>query len=272
MLMSKSYLFVPALNIERVPKAFAKGAQAVIIDLEDAVSDTVKQQCQTNLKTYLTSTTAQAVWVRINAVDSEWFAQDIELVRKLDNICGIVLPKVETADDIAQLYHHISDKPILALIETPKGMANIAKIATAQGLTALSYGFLDICQQLSVKADSEAGQMLANQIRYQLLLHSQLNGLTAPIDCVYPPFNDHDGLAKRVAWWRDLGFSGMLCIHPNQVAIVNDMAKPTEAQLVFAKKVVDYYQKTQLAAFAIDGEMVDTPVIKQAIALLNSES
>ena len=110
--------------------------------------------------------------------------------------------------------------------------------------------------------------MVANQIRYSLLLHSNINGLTAPIECVYPPFNDNDGLSQRVTWCTDLGFSGMLCIHPNQVAIVNELARPTVEQLAFAKKVADHYAATGLAAFAIDGQMVDTPVIVQAQKLL----
>ncbi|MFW2176317.1 MULTISPECIES: HpcH/HpaI aldolase/citrate lyase family protein [unclassified Moraxella] len=269
---SRSYLFVPAIDIHRVPKAFERGADTVIIDLEDAVSESVKQQCQHNLQTYLTSDTAKPVWVRVNAVGSDWFAQDIELVKHLPNIIGIVLPKVETADDIAQVHCHFPNTPIIALIETPIGMANVADIATAQGLYALSYGFLDICEKLGVRADSDAGQMVANQLRYQLLLHSQINGLTAPIECVYPPFNDNDGLTERVKWWRDLGFSGMLCIHPNQVGIVNTLAKPTDEQLTFAKKVVAYYEQTGLSAFAIDGEMVDTPVIVQAQKLLQQHA
>lgn len=78
--------------------------------------------------------------------------------------------------------------------------------------------------------------MVANQIRYQLSLHSAINALTPPIECVYPPFNDDDGLTQRVNGWRDLGFSGMLCIHPNQVAIVNALVRPSQAQLAFAKK------------------------------------
>lgn len=189
------------------------------------------------------------------------------MVQNLPNVAGIVVPKVENIGDIESV-HQTTNKPILGLIETPRGMVNIDKIATAKGLIALSYGFLDICEKLGVKADSEAGQMVANKIRYQLLLHSQLNGLTPPIECVYPPFNDNDGLAKRVEWWSDLGFSGMLCIHPNQVTVVQQYAKPSQAQIDFAKKVMDYYEQTGLSAFAIDGEMVDTPVITQARMLL----
>lgn len=273
-LTPSSYLFVPAINIERVEKAFARGADAVIVDLEDAVSDTVKHQSRDNLVNYLTQVNAQPVWVRINAASGLHQQTDIDLLKSLpidalSKVAGIVLPKVESVIEIDRVRHALA-KPMIALIETPKGMANIAEIATAAGLTALSYGFLDICEKLGVRADSEAGQMVANQIRYQLSLHSALNGLTPPIECVYPPFNDDDGLMQNVQWWRDLGFSGMLCIHPNQVAIVNQLAQPSAEQLDFAKQVVEHYNATGLAAFAIDGQMVDTPVIVQAQKLLQT--
>lgn len=272
MLTAKSYLFVPAIDIYRVPKAFEKGAAAVIIDLEDAVSEAVKIQSRQHVVDYLNQSTAQPVWIRINASTSHYQAGDMTLLKSLPvaaltNIVGLVLPKVETSLDIERVRHALG-KPIIALIETPVGIANIAEIAQAQGLMALSYGFLDICEKLGVNADSEAGQMLGNQIRYQLLLYSKIHGLTAPIECVYPPFNNNEGLEKRVKFWQDLGFSGMLCIHPNQVAIVNQLAKPTTEQLKFAQKVVDHYNATGLAAFAIDGQMVDTPVIVQAQKLL----
>lgn len=267
LLTPTTYLFVPALTIERVAKAFARGAQAVIVDLEDAVSDADKQQSRQNVIDYANAVDSQPIWVRINGAHSNWQGKDIETLKALPNIAGIVLPKVEKPADIESVRHALG-KPIIALIETPLGMVNLPDIAASHGLSALSFGFLDICEKLGVNASSEAGQALANQLRYQLLLHSQINGLTAPIECVYPPFQDDAGLAKRVTWWRDFGFSGMLCIHPNQVAVVQANVKPTSAQLDFAKKVMDTWQATGKAAFAIDGEMVDTPVIKQAEQLL----
>ena len=271
-LSAKSYLFVPAIDIHRVPKAFARGADAVIIDLEDAVSESVKIQSRQNVVDYLSSADAKPVWVRINAISSTYQAMDIDTLKSLpltalNNVLGVYVPKAEKANDIESVRHALG-KPVIALVETPEGIANIPELAKAHGLTALTYGFLDICEKLGVRADSEAGQMVANQIRYSLLLHSNINGLTAPIECVYPPFNDNDGLSQRVTWCTDLGFSGMLCIHPNQVAIVNELARPTVEQLAFAKKVADHYAATGLAAFAIDGQMVDTPVIVQAQKLL----
>lgn len=267
---SSNYLFVPATHIERVEKAFDKGADSVIIDLEDAVSSDKKAIAWQNVLQYLDKPTAEPIWLRINASHSDFYQTDLQHLLKLsdlDNIIGIVLPKVTQKSDIENLYQLIQ-KPIIALIESPNAMANIDKIATSKGLFALSFGFLDICEQLNVKADSQAGEMLLNQLRYQLLIHSKINGLIAPIEGVFAKFDEPDTLKQKVQFWQDLGFSGMLCIHPNQVASIHEQYKASQDTLDFAKKVIDFYEKTGEAIFAIDGNMVDLPVIKQAYRIL----
>lgn len=273
-LTARNYLFVPATTIERVQKAFDKGADSVVIDLEDAVSDDKKSQAWQNVCQYLADKNAQKVWLRINSLSSNFFTKDINQLQKLKNttgfanIIGIVLPKVHGKQDIEQVYH-LMQKPIIALIESPLGMANIAKIATSCGLFAMSFGFLDICEQLNVNANSKAGEMLLNQLRYQLLIHSKINKLVAPIEGVFAKFDETDVLKQKVQFWQDLGFSAMFCIHPKQVEIIQQTYQVADKQKQFAKNVVDYYEKTGDAVFAIDGEMVDMPVIKQAYRILN---
>lgn len=267
---SSNYLFVPATHIERVEKAFDKGADSVIIDLEDAVSSDKKAIAWQNVLQYLDKPTTEPIWLRINASHSDFYQTDLQHLLKLsdlDNIIGIVLPKVTQKSDIENLYQLIQ-KPIIALIESPNAMANIDKIATSKGLFALSFGFLDICEQLNVKADSQAGEMLLNQLRYQLLIHSKINGLIAPIEGVFAKFDESDSLKQKVQFWQDLGFSGMLCIHPNQVTSIHEQYQASQDTLDFAKKVIDFYEKTGEAIFAIDGNMVDLPVIKQAYRIL----
>lgn len=273
-LTPRNYLFVPATTIERVPKAFDKGADSVVIDLEDAVSDNKKSQAWQNVWQYLADENAQKVWLRINSLSSYFFAEDSNQLQKLKNtdgfanIIGIVLPKVHEKQDIEQVYQ-ITQKPIIALIESPLAMANIDKIATSHGLLAMSFGFLDICEQLNVNANSKAGEMLLNQLRYQLLIHSKINDLVAPIEGVFAKFDEPDLLKQKVQFWQDLGFSAMFCIHPKQVEIVQQTYQIADKQKQFAKNVVNYYEKTGEAVFAIDGEMVDMPVIKQAYRILD---
>lgn len=273
-LLTTNYLFVPATMIERVQKAFEKGADSVVVDLEDAVSDDKKLQAWQNVWQYLAEKNAQKIWLRINSLSSDFFAEDSNQLKKLKNtaefknIVGFVLPKVNEKQDIEQVYQ-IVEKPIIALIESPLAMANIDKIASSHGLFAMSFGFLDICEQLNVNVESGAGEMLLNQLRYQLLIHSKINGLVAPIEGVFARYDELDLLQKRVKFCQDLGFSGIFCIHPKQVEVVQQVYQITDKQQEFAKRVITYYEKTGEAVFAIDGQMVDMPVIKQAYHILD---
>ncbi|WLG12674.1 CoA ester lyase [Psychrobacter cibarius] len=263
----KTWLFVPATRIDRVAKAFASGADAVIVDLEDAVADVDKIQARTSIKNYYDSKDYQPIWVRINQAGSTDFEEDLKMCQQMPNLAGLILPKAEQSADIEQL-HHATGLPIIALIETARGLYQIDSIAKASGLLAFSYGFLDLCNDLRVQVNTSAADIVANQIRYQLVLTSKVHELAAPIDTVYPDFNDEVGLNARVQLWSQMGMLGMLCIHPKQVAVVQRALKPTESELSFAKRVVEEYERSGQAVFEIDGQMVDAPVIERCRQLL----
>ncbi|WP_230661093.1 HpcH/HpaI aldolase/citrate lyase family protein [Psychrobacter sp. I-STPA10] len=268
--LPNTWLFVPASKIERVPKAFASGAGAVIVDLEDAVAMAEKPQARQALLDYYQSDANdkyQPVWVRINQADSDEFAKDIELCQQMPNLAGIILPKAEHKHDIEQV-HNRTKLPMIALVESALGLHQLDDMAQATGLVAFSYGFLDLCNDVGVQVDTPSAEIFANQVRYQLLITSKVHGLSAPIDTIYPDFNDADGLASRVQLWSQMGLSGMLCIHPKQVAVVQEALAPTQTELDFAKKVVDEYQHSGKAVFQIEGQMVDMPVIKRCQQLL----
>ena len=265
----KTWLFVPATRIDRVAKAFASGADAVIVDLEDAVADVDKIQARTSIKNYYDSKDYQPIWVRINQAGSTDFEEDLKMCQQMPNLAGLILPKAEQAAGIEQLYH-ATGLPVIALIETALGLYQVDRLAKATGLLAFSYGFLDLCNDLQVQVGTAAADMIANQIRYQLLLTSKVNNLLAPIDTVYTDFNDNEGLGQRVQLWSQMGMSGMLCIHPKQVAVVQKSLQPTDAEIDFAKRVVEEYEQSGQAVFKIDGNMVDAPVIERCRQLLVS--
>ena len=265
----KTWLFVPATRIDRVVKAFASGANAVIVDLEDAVADVDKVQARTSIKSYYDSEDYQPIWIRINQAHSNDFVEDLELCQQMPNLAGLILPKAEQAADIEKL-HHATGLPIIALIETALGLYQIDRLVKASGLLAFSYGFLDLCNDLQVQVGTASADIIANQIRYQLLLTSKVHNLLAPIDTVYTDFNDEKGLGQRVQLWSQMGMSGMLCIHPKQVAVVQKSLQPTDAEIDFAKRVVEEYEQSGQAVFKIDGNMVDAPVIERCRQLLVS--
>lgn len=265
---NKTWLFVPATRIDRVAKAFASGAGTVIVDLEDTVAPEDKADARKALQQYHDSADYQPIWLRINRAGSEAFIKDIALCQQMPNLVGIVLAKAEQASDIEKAYLG-TGLPIIALIESAVGLYHIDAMAKVSGLVGFSYGFLDLCNDLHVQVGTPAADIVANQIRYQLVLTSKVHELAAPIDTVYPDFNDEVGLNARVQLWSQMGMLGMLCIHPKQVAVVQRALKPTESELSFAKRVVEEYERSGQAVFEIDGQMVDAPVIERSLQLLD---
>ncbi len=265
---TKSWLFVPATRMDRVAKAFASGADAVIVDLEDAVALADKEQARQSLQDYYNSADYLPVWVRINQASSSEFAKDLILCQQLPNLAGVILAKAEQAADIEHV-HKVTNLPVIALVESAVGLYQIDSMAGASGLLAFSYGFLDLCNDLNVTVGTTASDIIANQIRYQLLITSKVHQLLAPIDTIYPDFNDEDGLQSRVELWSEMGMLGMLCIHPKQVSVVERALSPTDSEMEFAKRVVTEYERSGHAVFKIDGNMVDAPVIQRCRQLLD---
>ncbi|MES1964408.1 CoA ester lyase [Psychrobacter sp. AH5] len=263
----KTWLFVPATKLTLIAKAFASGADAVIIDLEDAVALEDKAQAREDLLEYFSDENSASVWLRINKAGSAEFDRDIELCRQLPNLAGIILAKAEQHADIEQA-HSATGLPIIALIESALGLYQLEAIAKATGLAAFSYGFLDLCNDLGVQVGTPAADIIASQIRYQLILTSTVHQLAAPIDTIYPNFKDSEGLTERVKLWSQMGMSGMLCIHPKQVAVVSTALQPTDSEIEFAKEVIAEYERSEKAVFKIKGQMIDAPVIQRCYRIL----
>ncbi|MGP5437266.1 HpcH/HpaI aldolase/citrate lyase family protein [Psychrobacter alimentarius] len=269
---NSTWLFVPATRIERIEKAFASGASAVIVDLEDAVAQEDKAQAREALKTYYDDQNNkhiyQPIWLRINRAGTEAFFEDLALCQQMPKLAGVFLAKAEQAADIEHVYQ-LTGLPVIALIESATGLYQIDSMAKATGLAAFSYGFLDLCNDLRVQVGTPSADLIANQIRYQFIVVSRAHKLASPIDTVYPDFNDEAGLRARVQLWSQMGMSGMLCIHPKQVASVQQALQPTAKTLEFAKRVIEEYERSGQAVFKIEGEMVDAPVIECCRQLLS---
>ncbi|MGP4864456.1 HpcH/HpaI aldolase/citrate lyase family protein [Psychrobacter sp. T6-5] len=269
---NKTWLFVPATRVDRIEKAFASGADAVIVDLEDAVAKQDKAEARDALKNYYDDQnekqTYEPIWLRINKASSEEFFKDIVLCQRMPNLAGVLLAKAERSEDIDSI-HQLTGLPVIALIESAIGLHQIDSMAKAVGLVAFSYGFLDLCNDLQVQVGTPSAEIVANQIRYQLILTSKVHQLSPPIDTIYPDFKDGVGLSNRVNLWSQMGIAGMLCIHPKQVEIVHQALKPTDRELAFATRVIEAYERSGQAVFEIDGEMVDAPVITRSRQLLD---
>jgi citrate lyase subunit beta/citryl-CoA lyase len=253
----RSYLFVPGNRPERFSKACSAGADAVIIDLEDAVPAAEKGPARSDIAAWLSA--SQPVLIRINSADSQWFHDDLELC-KMPGVAGIILPKAERLDDILQVRSVGDSITVLPLIETARGFANAGELAHAPGVQRLLFGSIDFQLDLGINGDDE--ELL--YFRSQLVLLSRLAGLQAPVDGVTTAIDDAGQLRAETLRARRLGFGGKLCIHPKQVGPVNQHFSPSEDEIAWAKRVLDAAAAANGAAVALDGKMIDRPVILKA--------
>lgn len=262
----RSALFVPASRPERFSKALAAGADRVIIDLEDAVEPEAKAQARASVRTFSQANPDARFWVRVNAAGTPWFADDLALCQGLGTIVGVSLPKTESAQHVRQALK--AGKPVHPIIESTKGALALGDIASVDGVGRLSFGSLDFMLELGATPDTAGADIILNQLRCQILLHSRAHGLAAPLEGVYPHFDNLDGLALLSRQVCDMGFGGALCIHPKQIAVIHAAFAPSEVELDWARRVVAVADGTGSFAFKIDGKMVDLPVIERARQML----
>lgn len=258
----RSYLFVPADRPERFEKARDSGADAVIVDLEDAVAPGRKRAAR-DAMTHALDVSAPVV-VRINAAGTAWFDDD---ARACDHpgVAAIMLPKSEDAAAVAAVRHLSGGKPVLALVETALGMARVQPLAGTEGVARLVFGSIDF--QLDLDIPEDDGESLL-WFRSQLVLASRVAGLPAPVDGVTTTFDDAAVVAAAARRSRGLGFGAKLCIHPRQVAPVHAAFSPAAHELDWARRVVEAAAQAQGGAVAVDGKMVDAPVLARAQRLL----
>jgi len=263
----RSALFVPGSRPERFAKALASGADAVIVDFEDAVEASLKGQARENLEAFLNANPQARVRVRVNAAGDPEQAADLELCRRLPGVVGILLPKAERAMQVRIAAS--CGKPVWPLIESARGLLALGEIASCEGVERLTFGGLDLALDIGMSSGTQAAAGVYDQVRLSLLLHSRVNDLQPPLDTVFPAFDDAEGFAATIRHGRDLGLLGALCIHPKQVAVVHAALAPSADELDWARRVVAA-SENGAAAFQVDGQMVDAPVLARARRLLAS--
>ena len=286
----RSYLFVPADRPERIAKALASGADAVIVDLEDAVSPEAKSGARLALAAWLEGQASQAVrtgptlpagggarpipvplLVRVNSASTAWFQDDLPMCA-LPGVHGIVLPKAQTLDELAAARAAAPQRVLLPLIETAMGVHAAATLAGAPGVQRLVFGSLDLQADLGIEADDEGSEEALLAFRSQLVLASRLEGLVAPVDGVSTALQDEDLVQRDTLRARRLGFGAKLCIHPKQVHAVHRGFAPSAEDVAWAHRVLQAHEAAQQAgghgAVAVDGKMVDAPVLRRAHTVL----
>ncbi|MFJ3054947.1 HpcH/HpaI aldolase/citrate lyase family protein [Herbaspirillum sp. NPDC087042] len=265
---ASSYLFVPANRPDRYAKALASGADAVIVDLEDAVALPQKEEARATLARWLRESGPQPrLWVRINAADTVWHADDLSTFSALP-LAGIVLPKAEEPKALSVIARGLgTGRGLIALIESATGLAAMRAIAAVPGVQRLAFGSIDAQVDLGMQCGPEEEELA--HFRVEMVLASRLGGIAPPIDGVTTAFDDDAFLARMVLRARRLGFGAKLCIHPRQVATVRQGFMPSEAELAWAEEVMEAVRRSDGGAISLKGRMIDKPVILQAEKFLH---
>jgi len=260
--LSRSYLFVPGNRADRIAKAHAAGPHAVIVDLEDAVAPPDKAAARSAVSQALSA--EHPVFLRVNGPGTPWHDDDLALCQS-PGVAGILLPKAEEAGHVRHAASRLRPQAfVLPLIETAAGFANAGALAKAARVQRLVFGTIDF--QLDLGINGEEDELL--YFRSQLVLESRLAGIQAPVDGVTVALDDAESLRRETMRSKRLGFGGKLCIHPRQVAVVNECFMPSAEEIAWAKRIVEAASGAGGAAVAVDGKMVDKPVILKAQEIL----
>jgi len=257
----RTYLFVPGHRPDRFSKALSSGADQVILDLEDAVPIDAKDEARQAIATFLTPATPVAV--RINGDGTRWFSADLACVAG-SGVAAVLVPKAERIEAIDAVAAAIAPSTaILPMIETAVGLERARALARHPRVQRLVFGSLDFQTDLGIHGDDDA----LLYFRSHLVFVSRLAGISAPVDGVTPRFDTPDAATADATRAKRFGFGGKLCIHPKQVAWVQSCFAPSAEEVAWARRVVAV-TRTGDGAAAVDGEMVDRPVLERAESIL----
>lgn len=256
----RSYLFVPGNRPDRFAKAAASGADQIILDLEDAVGPDEKDMARKNVVEWFEQ--GRAGVVRINGSDTQWFASDLAAIKDCAG-AQIMVPKADS-QSLIQVASQSPEQGLIALIESVAGLVGVHEVAAATNVIRMAFGNLDFGTDTRIPG---TGQTL-DPARFQIAISSRHANLPPPIDGVTIELSDSEILAKDIGQSKNIGFSAKLCIHPSQVAQVNEGFSPSYDDISWAKGIVMAISDSSGAAVQVDGKMVDKPMLMRAQAIL----
>ncbi|MDA3014889.1 MAG: CoA ester lyase [Actinomycetota bacterium] len=268
----RSLLFAPAVRPDFIAKLPERGADAVVVDCEDATPPGAKQEARDNVRALVPElSTRCTVTVRVNAVASEWFADDIAAL--VPEAAAVVLPKIDSVDAMDTVARALdaaglSSVGVIAGIETALGVADARAVLGHPRIVAAYFGAEDFIADMGgVRTASNHEVLFA---RSAVALAGRLAGVPV-LDQVVTDFRDDDRFNRECAEARALGYSGKLCIHPGQVTIANTAFVPSAEEVDRARRMLDAYAAASAAgvsAIDFEGQMVDEPLAAQARRVL----
>jgi citrate lyase subunit beta/citryl-CoA lyase len=275
----RSMLFVPGDRPDRMEKALAAGADAVILDLEDSVVPANKPEARRAVADFLAAHQTAPLWVRINPLGGPEADKDLTAI-VAGRPDGIVLPKAEGGASVTDLAHRLTERGnvsamILAIAtETPAAIFSLGTYGGVRRLAGLSWGAEDLPAAVGAASAREADGRYTPpyELARSLTLFGAAAAGVAPIETVFPDFRSLDGLAAYCARARRDGFTGMLAIHPSQVSVINAAFTPSDAEIAHARAIVAAFEANPGAgALSLDGRMIDRPHLVQAQRILSAQ-
>ena len=282
----RTALFVPGDRPDRVNKAVATAADAVIIDLEDAVSLVKKRETRDLVRDKLSELRGRErnLIVRVNSLESGLLGGDLDAV-VADNLTSILVPKMECAEQVREVSSHLLEAEkehgidegsiaLMLLIESATGVQNVFDILSTKTnprrFTTVAFGAADFSLDLGIEITREGHEL--DYPRSRIPVACRAAGIPPPIDTPFMiDLKDLDALRADAIRAKHLGFQGKLCVHPNQIETCNDVFSPSQEQILEAENVVRAFEEAEakgVAAIQFEGKLIDAPVVEHARRIL----
>jgi citrate lyase subunit beta / citryl-CoA lyase len=276
----RTALFVPATRPDRVDKALETGADLVIIDLEDAVAHSLKNEAREAARKKVLEHAGRKLIVRVNSLGSGHNGKDLESIADA-SLPGIMLPKVESGEQIREIHERLlrcererGVAPgtffVLALIESALGVQNVFRIfsetVTPDRQFLAAFGAADYCLDMGINISRDGSEL--HYPRSLIAVACRAARKDPPIDTPFmADIKDLDALKTDALRARNLGFQGKLCIHPGQIGPCNEIFSPTSGEVSYARRVVEAFEKSEaegIGAMQLDGKFIDYPVVERS--------
>jgi len=266
----RSALYIPGSKPRALEKARGLTCDAILFDLEDAVTPDAKAEARETLTAALREGgyAPRALIVRVNGFDTAWGRDDVAALEGLA-LDGILLPKVNTPADIDALAELAApDMPLWAMMETPLGVLNAAAIAAHPRLAGFVMGTNDLVKELGCNSPADRAPLMT--ALQTCLLAARAHGLVC-IDGVYNAYQDTEGLAAECAQGRDMGFDGKSLIHPAQLEAANRAFAPSEEEIALARRQIAAFEEVEASGqgvAVVDGRIVENLHVATARSIL----
>jgi citrate lyase subunit beta/citryl-CoA lyase len=280
----RTALFVPGNRPDRVDKAVNTAADVVIIDLEDAVPYSQKKETRAVVREKIMDYRERPVLVRINALDTEFFQEDLNAVVVAGLAC-IMVPKVETAAQIQEINRELlkveenkgmqlGSVSIIPLIESALAVENVFQIVSQRTepprFFTVAFGAADFALDMGFEITKSGEELFYPRARIAVACRAA--GVEPPLDTPFMiDLKDLEALEADIKRACQLGFQGKLCIHPNQVDICNRLFSPTQEEIEYAQKVIQAFDAAEAGgagAIQLEGKFIDYPVVERCRRIL----